>query len=171
MATTLNDLVRDFLAQKTIAIVGVSGSRETGCNLNYRKFKAAGYRVYAVNPHQTTYDGKPCYPDLKSLPERPDGVFILANPAVTDMLVRDCVDLGITRVWLHCMMGTKPGLAATKTSVSAAAVETCRAHGITVIPGSCPAQFLKPDPVHRILRSVWNLMGFLRIEPATAPAK
>ena len=168
---TLDPLVKDFLAQKTIAIVGVSNKRESGCNMNYKKFKAAGYRVYPVNPHQATFDGDRCYPDLKSIPERPDGVFILANPAVTDSIVRECADLGVTRVWMHCLMGTKPGLAATKTSVSASAVDLCRARGITVIPGSCPAQFLKPDPVHRIMRSLWSLMGFLRIDDAAAPAK
>jgi predicted CoA-binding protein len=165
---TLRDLVKEFLAQKTIAIVGVSGSRETGCNLNYKKFKAAGYRVYPVNPHLTTYDGGPCYPDLKSLPERPDAVFILAKPSVTETIVQQCADLGIPRVWMHCMMGTKPGLAATKTSVSARAVQMCRDHGITVIPGSCPAQFLRPDPVHRTLRGLWGLLGFLRIDHARA---
>lgn len=159
---TLNSLVNDFLAQKCIAVVGVSDKRESGCNMNYKKFKAAGYRVYPVNPHQTTFDGGPCYPDLRSLPERPDGVFIFAKPAVTDSIVQQCGDLGIPRVWMHCMLGTKPGLAASKTSVSAPAVEMCHARGITVIPGSCPAQFLKPDPVHRFMRGLWGVLGFLR---------
>jgi hypothetical protein len=90
-------------------------------------------------------------------------VFILAKPSVTDAMVQQCVDLGITRVWMHCMMGTKPGLARKITSVSASAVETCGAHGITVIPGSCPAQFLNPDPAHRVMRGLWGLLGFLRI--------
>src|SRR5512140_1558995 len=161
---TLDSLAQDFLAQKIIAVVGVSDKRETGCNLNYKKFKAGGYKVYAVNPHLSTYDGAPCYPDLKSIPERPDAVFILAKPSVTDGMIQQCVDLGIKRVWMHCMMGTKPGLAAKMTSVSAPAVEKCRANGITVIPGSCPAQFLKPDPGHRLMRGLWGLLGFLRVE-------
>jgi predicted CoA-binding protein len=53
----LDTLVQDFLAQKKIAIVGVSDKRETGCNLGYRKFKAAGYTVYAVNPRLATFEG------------------------------------------------------------------------------------------------------------------
>ena len=76
----IDSLVQDFLAQKKIAVVGVSDKRETGCNLGYRKFKEAGYTVNAVNPRLTTFDGDPCYPDLKSIPEKPDAVFILANP-------------------------------------------------------------------------------------------
>jgi predicted CoA-binding protein len=157
-------LVRDFLAQKKIAVVGVSDKRDTGCNLNYKKFKDAGYQVFAVNPHITSFDGAPCYPDLKSIPEKPDAVFILASPKVTDEIVRQCVDLGIKHVWMHCMMGTKPGLAAGMTSVSPDAVALCRANGIRVIPGSCPNQFLKPDFAHGMMRGLWGLLGFMSVE-------
>jgi predicted CoA-binding protein len=153
-------LVQDFLAQKRIAVVGVSDQRETGCNLGYRNFKKAGYAVAAVNPRLKTFDGDPCYPDLKSIPETPDAVFILANPKVTEQVVQQCVDLGIQRVWMHCMMGTKPGLAAGMTSVSPDAVQLCRAHGIAVIPGACPNQFLNPDFGHGLMRVLWRTLGF-----------
>jgi predicted CoA-binding protein len=160
---TIDNVVQDFLAQKRIAIVGISDKRETGCNLGYKKFKDNGYRVYAVNPRITTYDGAPCYPDLKSIPEKVDAVFILASPKVTDLIVQQCVDLGIQHVWMHCMMGTKPGLAASMTSVSQEAVEKCRANGIAVIPGSCPNQFLKPDFGHAMMRGLWRLFGFMGV--------
>ena len=104
----------------------------------YKKFKEHGYQVFGINPRISTYDGDVCYADLKSIPERPDAVFILASPKVTDQIVQQCVDLGIKHVWMHCMMGTKPGLAASMTSVSQEAVEKCKANGMTVIPGSCP---------------------------------
>jgi len=158
---TLDVMVQDFLAQKKIAVVGVSDKRDTGCNLNYQKFKENGYQVYAVNPRITEFKGDPCYPDLKAIPEKPDAVFILANPKVTDQIVRQCVDLGIKHVWMHCMMGTKPGLAAGMTSVSPSAVEMCNANGIAVIPGACPNQFLKPDFGHAMMRGMWRMFGFM----------
>jgi predicted CoA-binding protein len=159
----IDNLVQDFLAQKKIAIVGVSDKRETGCNLSYKKFKEAGYQVYAVNPHISTYEGAPCYANLKSLPEKPDAVFMLTNPKVTEKIVSECVDLGIKRVWMHCMMGTKPGLAANMTSVSQSAVEMCKANGITVIPGSCPNQFLDADFGHKIMRGLWSMFGYMSV--------
>ena len=162
--TKTDVLVQDFLAQKKIAVVGVSDRRDTGCISNYHKFKQAGYQVYAVNPHITTFEGEPCYADLRSLPEKPDGVFILASPKVTEQIVRQCVELGIKRVWMHCMMGTKPGLASQMTSVSAEAVKLCRENGISVIPGSCPNQFLNPDFFHGTMRGLWRAFGFLAIE-------
>jgi hypothetical protein len=161
--TKLDNLVQDFLAQKKIAVVGVSDKRDTGCNMVYTKFKAAGYQVYAVNPRISTFDGDSCYPDLKSVPEKPDAVFILANPKVTGEIVDQCVELGIKHVWMHCMMGTKPGLVPTMTSVSADAVTKCRANGIAVIPGSCPNQFLNPDFGHAMMRGLWRLMGNMNV--------
>ena len=160
---TIETLVQDFLAQKKIAVVGVSDKRETGCNVGYQKFQEAGYTVFAVNPHLTTFKGAACYPDLRSLPEKPDAVFILANPKVTDQIVRQCVDLGVKHIWMHCMMGTKPGLAAGITSVSQDAVRMCRENGIAVIPGSCPNQFLKPDFGHKMMRVFSRTLGFLKV--------
>lgn len=168
--STLDNLIQDFLAQKKIAVVGVSDKRETGCNAAYRKFKEAGYTVYPVNPRLSTYDGAPCYPDLRAIPDKPDGVFILTNPKIAEDLVAQCVELGIGRVWLHCMMGTKPGLAANMTSVSPAAVQMCRDNGITVIPGTCPNQYLKPDFGHRMMRALFGAMGNLKVSENGAKA-
>lgn len=159
----IEPLVQNFLAQKKIAVVGVSDKRDTGCNLSYGKFKENGYQVYAVNPRITSFNGDPCYPDLKSIPDKPDAVFILASPKVTEQIVQQCVDLGVKRVWMHCMMGTKPGLAQGMTSVSQSAVDVCKTNGITVIPGSCPNQFLKPDFGHGMMRGLWGLFGFMKV--------
>ena len=159
----IDDLVQDFLAQKKIAVVGISDKRETGCNEAYKRFKKNGYKVYAVNPHMSTYDSEPCYADLKSIPEKVDAVFILTSPKVTEQIVQQCVDLGVKHVWMHCLMGTKPGLQAGASSVSQSAVEMCRANGIAVIPGTCPNQFLTPDFGHAMMRGMWRLFGFLNV--------
>ncbi|MGE5221845.1 MAG: CoA-binding protein [Omnitrophica WOR_2 bacterium] len=158
--SAVDTLVQDFLAQKSIAVVGVSDKRETGCNTAYQRFKSAGYSVSAVNPHLPTFKGDPCYPDLKSIPEKPDAVFILANPKVTEQIVQQCVDLGVKHVWMHCLMGTKPGLGSGSSSVSQDAVRICRENGISVIPGACPNQFLKPDFGHMLMRVMFRTLGF-----------
>jgi len=156
----IDPLVQDFLAQKKIAVVGVSDKRETGCNLAYRKFKEAGYTVSAVNPRLTNFEGDACYPDLKSIPQKPDAVFVLTNPKITEQIVQQCIDLGIQHVWMHCLLGTKPGLATGMTSVSQEAVRLCHENGITVIPGGCPNQYLKPDFGHTMMRVIFRTLGF-----------
>jgi hypothetical protein len=62
------------------------------------------------------------------------------------------------------MMGTRPGLAGSMTSVSPQAVRLAKENGITVIPGSCPNQFLQPDFGHRMMRGLFGALGFLKVE-------
>ena len=105
----IDHLVENFLAQKNIAVVGVSDQRETGCNMAYKRFKDAGYTVWPVNPRLTEFESAPCYPDLKSIPEKPGAVFILTNPEITDQIVEECVELGVEHVYrLPCLPAEAP---------------------------------------------------------------
>lgn len=150
---TLQEAVNDFLAQRRIAVAGVSRS-DGAANLLYRKLRDSGYDVFAVNPKATTVEGDPCYPDLASLPERPDGVVIVTPPETVLPLVQTCVDLGIPRVWMHRSFGTG--------SVSEEAVAYGRDHGLTVIPGACPVMFIDPvDGGHTCMRWILKLTGKL----------
>ncbi len=45
------------------------------------------------------------------------------------------------------------------TSVSRDAVAAGRENGITVIPGSCPNQFLSPHFGHAMMRGLWQQSG------------
>jgi predicted CoA-binding protein len=154
--TTLDELVTDFLAQKCIAVAGVSRSRHNAANVIYRKLRKTGYRVFPVNPKIETVEGDICYPDLRSIPENKDGVVIVTRPKVTEQLVRQCAKLGIPRVWMHRSLNFMG------TSVSELAVIFCRENNITVIPGACPMMFCKPvDFAHRCLCWMLKLTGGL----------
>lgn len=160
----IDTLVKDFIAQKNIAVVGVSDKRETGCNLAYRTLQKHGNTVIPVNPRMTTFEGAACYPDLKSIPQKPDAVFILASPKVTDQIVQECIDLGVKHVWMHNVLGTRPGMGASMTSVSQDAVAKCKENGIAVIPGSCPNQFLGSDFGHSAMRVIFRAVGNLKVD-------
>ena len=64
----LPDLVKDFLAQQRIAVVGVSRSGSGVANMLYQRWKAAGHSVFAVNPNAETVEGDPCYPRVQAIP-------------------------------------------------------------------------------------------------------
>lgn len=163
----IDDLAKDFLAQRRIAVAGVSHDPESPANLIYGTLRQRGTTVFAVNPHLDAFQGDPCYPDLASLPEIPDGLVIVTKPAVAEDLVRQCVQTGVPRVWMHCVLGTRPrflkDLAASIGSVSPEAVRLCRENGIAVIPGSCPMQFLGEDIPHTCMRGVLRLSGALAL--------
>ena len=63
--------------------------------------------------------------------------------------MHECADLGIKHVWMH--RGPGPG------SVSDAASEFGRQHGMTVIDGGCPLMFgPTADFGHKIMRVMFS---------------
>lgn len=165
----IDELARDFLNQSSIAVVGVSRTREDAANNNYRQLKKQGYKVYAVNPNTDIFEGDPCYPDVKSLPEPVGGVLIVTSSENTLQVVQDCVEAGIPRVWMHNMTGTSPrfgSLEGGMSSVSLEAVKICQENNIAVIPGACPMQFAG-DFGHTCMRWMWRAMGSYQVPEAT----
>ena len=119
-------IIAEFIDKKNvIAVVGASRNPEKYGHKVYRDLKEAGYRVYPVNPNASEILGDKCYPNLESLPERPDVVTVVVPPRVTEKIVKACKDLGIWRVWMQ------PG------SESEKAITFCRENGIKVIHGVC----------------------------------
>ena len=149
--------VEDFLAQKRIAVAGVSHQHNLhpAANLIYRRLKDEGHDVFPVNPNLDAFEGQRCWPDVGSIPGGVDGVVIVTRPEITDKIVRDCAAAGIRRVWMH--QSTRKG-----TSVSPEAVEKCADNGITVIPGGCPMMYVQGvDLGHRCMRWFLQITGGL----------
>jgi len=154
---TLESKIQDFLAQKRIAVAGVSrdNSHHAAANLIYDRLKKTGHDVFAVNPHMQTFEGDRCYPDLKSIPGGVDGVVIVTRQEITERIVRDCSDTRVRRVWMHQSVGKG-------SSVSPKAVEACRQNAITVIAGACPMMFGPGvDFGHACMRWILKLTGGL----------
>jgi uncharacterized protein len=153
---TMKEAASNFLAKKIIAVAGVSRTQNKAANLIYRKLRSEGYKVYAVNPNATTVAGDDCYPNLAAIPEKPEGVVIVTKPEITELLVKECSELGIKNLWMHRGPDTK------SSSVSSAAVDYCHQHGIAVIPGGCPMMYIShADLGHRFMRWMQNLSGSL----------
>ena len=155
--TTLEAKVNDFLAQKRIAVAGVSrnNSHHPAGSLIYRRLKKTGHDVFAVNPNIQTFEGDPCYRDLQSIPGGVDGVVIITRPEVTERIVHDCSAAGVRRVWMHQSLGKG-------SSVSPNAVEYCRRHDISVIAGACPMMYGGGvDFGHTCMRMFMKLTGGL----------
>ena len=155
--TTLDTRVNEFLAQKRIAVAGVSrnGSQHPVGNLIYRRLKTTGHDVFPVNPQMRTFEGDRCYPDLQSIPGGVDAVVIITRPETTERIVHDCNDAGVPRVWMHQSLGKG-------SSVSSEAVEYCRQHGISVIAGACPMMYGDgADFGHTCLRWILRVTGGL----------
>lgn len=150
--TQIPTSIASFLDSKHIAVVGVSRNKSEPSNAIFEKMKEAGLPVVPINPHMTTFHGSTCYPDLSSVPDRPDAVFIATHPGVSPAIVRECGKLGITKVWFHRSIGDG--------SWSAEASKVCRTNGIEPIEGGCPMMFIEPvDIAHRCMRWFFQRTG------------
>lgn len=154
--STLEAKASAFLSLKRIAIAGVSRTKPSPANIIFKKLKDAGYQVFPVNPNSSSFEGDSCYPDLKSIPGGVDGVVIVTRPTLTEEIVRQCAEAGVSRVWMHQSIGTGA------TSVSSDAVRFCNEHSISVIDGACPMMFCQPvDFGHKCMRWMLRLTGGL----------
>jgi predicted CoA-binding protein len=143
---SISDATSAFLANKRVAVTGVSRRpSQHGSNTVYRRLRDRGYEVFAVNPNANEVEGDRTYPDLRSIPGGVQAVVIGTRPELAEATMRECAELGIAHVWMH----RGPGAG----SVSTAATEYGRQHGITVIDGGCPLMFgPTADFGHRILK-------------------
>ena len=142
--------VDEFLAQKNIAVVGVSRKKTKFGNAIYRELKQKGYNVYPVNPNMNSLDGDTCYPDLLSISSNVDAVVINVPPAQTEKVVREANEAGIKKVWLQ------------QGSQSDEAVKYCEENGIDCVSNECILMFVQPSAlIHRAHKWVWSVLGKL----------
>jgi hypothetical protein len=142
--------INDFIAQKTLAVVGVSRDGKKFSNMAYRELKAKGYRLFPVNSTADSVEGEKCYPNLGALPEKVDGVIIFVQPDKTEQVVREAAAAGIKRVWMQ------------QGAESAAAIRLCQENGISAVHGECIMMFAEPAAwFHRMHRWVWGVLGKL----------
>ena len=131
--------VQDFLAQRRLAVVGVSSDPKGFGNTIHRELLAHGYDAVAVGRASP------------EIPDDVDGVIVMVDRESSADVVRQCVDRGISRIWLFQGIGG-PG------AVSDAAVALGRQHGATVIAGACPLMFLEPvGAFHKLHRGIRRL--------------
>jgi predicted CoA-binding protein len=139
---TSHAAIQEILAQRTLALVGVSrGGKKMGNGI-YRELKNKGYKVFPVHPQAEKIEG------LKSLPETVGAVVICVPPAQTEVLVQEAFDAGITRVWIQ------------QGAESYAAIRYCENHEMTIVHGQCIMMFLEPvRSLHGFHRWLWKLIG------------
>lgn len=146
------ETIEDFLAQKRIAMVGISRDPADFSVQLFEELCRRGYDVVPVNPNLAGVLGRRCFVRVQDVKPPVDGALLMTSPEVTETVARDCAEAGIRRIWMH--RGTGRG------SVSPRAVAFCQEQGIRVVPGQCPFMFLsKTTGFHRFHGFVRKITG------------
>jgi predicted CoA-binding protein len=141
--------IDEFLAQKTLAVAGVSRSGKKFGNTILKDLTTLGYRLLPLHPEAVEVGGHRAYPSFAALPEPVGGVIVVVPPAQAESVVRAAAAHGIRRVWLQ------------QGAASPEAIRFCEDNGISVVHGECVLMYLKPSTswIHGAHRWVWELIG------------
>ena len=144
------EVIEDFLAQKRIALVGLSRDPASFSMFLFKELRKRGYDVVPVNPNASNILGQHCFARVQDIQPPVDAALLMTLPDVTESVVAECAAAGIRRLWMHRATG--------EGAVSSKAVAFCRDHGIEVVPGECPLMFLPnastPHRLHALIRKI-----------------
>ena len=141
--------IDDFLAQGHLAFVGVSREPKAFANAVYRHLRDGGRTMYPVNRSEETaaIEGDEAFHRLADVPDPVDGVVVMVPPAAEAEVVRDAVERGIPRIWVH--------RASPKAPVADEIRSMCSQAGVALVDGACPMMFATPvRGIHRIHRAL-----------------
>jgi len=146
---TTQSSVEQFLAQRSLGLVGVSRSGRKFGNTILKDLTKLGYRLLPVHPEAAEVDGVKAFPSFASLPEPVGGVIVVVPPAQAGAVVKQAAAHGVRRVWLQQGAG------------SAEAITFCEENGISVVHGECVLMYPKPSTswIHSLHRWLWDRLG------------
>ncbi len=121
----MENLIKEFLLQKSFAVIGSFRDESKYAYKILKDLKSKGYEVYPVNPKIKEVEGLKCYPTVLDIPVVVDVVNIVTPPQVTEQIVKQCFQKGITRVWMQ------PG------AESDTAIKFCQENNIKVVYNAC----------------------------------
>ncbi|UCG27671.1 MAG: CoA-binding protein [Bacteroidales bacterium] len=140
--------ITDFLSTKELAIAGVSRSPKKFGGAVFKHLSENGFTVYPVNPNADKIGETKCYPDVLSLPEKIDRLFIVTSRKETKPVIEQAIKKGIKKIWIQQM------------SQEEEAVQLAEENGVELITRECILMFA--DPVkgpHKFHRFFNKLFG------------
>ncbi len=106
------ELARVLLSPNSVAVVGASddAGKTSGRPLKFLRQAGFAARVYPVNPRRAQVQGETAWPDLASLPEVPEHVFVITPTETVLETVRECARLGVRLVTVLASGFSESGL-------------------------------------------------------------
>lgn len=127
-----------FFRPRSVALIGASERQGSVGAIITRNLTGGGYAgpVMLVNPKRDTIDGRPCHPDVASLPEAPDLAVICTPPATVPGIVDELARRG-TRGVVVITAGFGEGGLAQGQVLRQAMLDAARPHLLRVVGPNC----------------------------------
>lgn len=152
------ETIYEFLAQRRIALVGLSKNPKHFSRMLFRELIERKYHVCPVNPLADNIDGFPCHKNIEDVMRTDYGEFpvggalIMTSPEKYPLLVDQCIKAAVKRIWLFGVSGNDkkyPELSV-----------MCKKNDVTLIVDLCPFMFLpQTGLIHRLHGGLLKLFG------------
>src|SRR3990170_7644614 len=93
--------IERILSYRNIAVVGISDNPERPSHSVSSFMEAHGYNIIPVNPNLQEWEGKKCYPDLRSVPVKVDVVDIFRRSEAVPPIVDEAIAINAKVVWMQ----------------------------------------------------------------------
>ena len=105
------ETIEEFLAQKRIAMIGISRDPKDFSASLFSELQRRGCDVVPVNPKAWEGMGRPCFARVQDIQPPVDGALLMTTPEVTDAVISDCAAGGVRRLWVYRAGGKEIGRA------------------------------------------------------------
>jgi uncharacterized protein len=144
------ETIHQFLAERTLALAGVSRDGKGFGNIVRKELAAKGYKILLVHPEAESIDGQKCARSLAEVAREVGGLVLVTPPPATLELVKQAAEAGLRRIWVQ------------RGAESDEAIRFCEEHQLAVVHHECLLMFAEPaGGVHRFHRWVRGLFGKL----------
>ena len=134
--------VHNFLAQKNIAVVGVSNKKKKFGNYIFEKLNDEGYSVFAVNPNADENTEIKFYKSVNDL-DIISAIVFVTKPNVTNSVLREGIPINVKNIWVQQGAGNEE----TKLILSSMDVE--------FVFNKCLMMFIEPvKGIHKFHRTI-----------------
>jgi predicted CoA-binding protein len=148
---TERQLIDDFLAQKRIAVIGVSRNSRDFTRMMFDEFVRRGYDAVPVNPNAVEIGGRRSFARAGQIDPKADAALIMTPATQSEAVARECAEAGIQRVWFYRATG--------RGAVDERAVDFCESRGMRVVAGRCPFMFFPSPGIHGLHSFFLKLIG------------
>jgi acyl-CoA synthetase (NDP forming) len=120
---------------RRVAVIGASNDRRKFGNKAVRAFRARGFTVYPVNPHEASVEGLTAYPTVVDVPDALEMATMYVPPDIGLTVLDDLARKGVKEVWFNPGSGS-PALVARAKALGLTAIESCSIVAIGESPGN-----------------------------------
>src|SRR4051794_4706875 len=92
--------IASFLAERRIALIGVSRKPQHFSRALFREFLQRGYDIVPVNQAVADIEGRRCFASVRDIDPHVRAALIVTPASATEPVIHQCLAVGISHIWL-----------------------------------------------------------------------